>query len=191
MYNNSSDLKETVDSVLMQDYEDDVPWEGSFDHYYPTYHDMNTRQLRGYFTWRARLRRGDVQPIPTSAAYLYIYELLNGVGADTPEACLQKMREFMTAYLDAGFGDSRMRKNLRRWMLEFAVLHDLYDRRDRGVDVEHLPELQGVEALVLLHDLQGMHGGIGDHVHAGSASELSEGLAVPFHDEACSVAAKY
>ena len=112
-------------AVLMQDYEDDVPWEGSFDHYYPTYHDMNTRQLRGYFTWRARLRRGDVQPIPTSAAYLYIYELLNGVGADTPEACLQKMREFMTAYLDAGFGDSRMRKNLRRWMLEFAVLHDL------------------------------------------------------------------
>lgn len=112
-------------AVFMQDYEDDVPWEGSFDHYFPTYHDMNTQQLRGYFTWRARLRRGNAQPIPVSAAYVYLYELLNGVGADTPEACLEKLREFETVYLDAGFGDARMRRNLHRWMLEYAVLNCL------------------------------------------------------------------
>ncbi len=112
-------------AVFMQDYEDDLPWTGDFVCYFPTYHDLSTRQLRGYFTWRARLRQGDVQPIPTSAAYLYVYELLNGVGADTPEACLQKLRDFETAYLDAGLGDKRMRPNLRRWMLDFAVLHDL------------------------------------------------------------------
>ena len=112
-------------AVFMADYEDGVPWEGDFVCYFPTYHDLNVRQLRGYFSWRARLRQGDVQPIPASAAYLYVYELFNGVGADTPEACLQKLRDFETAYLDAGLGDKRMRPNLRRWMLDFAVLHDL------------------------------------------------------------------
>ncbi len=112
-------------AVLMADYEDDLPWEGSFVCYFPTYHDLTTRQLRGYFTWRAHVRRGDVQPIPASAAYLYVYELLNGVGADTPEDSLRKLREFEIAYLDSGIGDAHMRPNLRRWMLEFAVLHDL------------------------------------------------------------------
>lgn len=112
-------------AVFMQDYEDDLPWTGDFVCYFPTYHDLTARQLRGYFTWRARLRKGDVQPIAASAAYLYVYELLNGVGAASPEEGLQKLREFEKGYLDSGIGDKRMRPNLRRWMLEYAVLNDL------------------------------------------------------------------
>ena len=112
-------------AVFMKDYEDDLPWTGSFMCYFPTYHDLTTRQLRGYFTWRTQLRRGIFQPIATSAAYIYLYELLNGVGADTPEDCLRKMKEFEVGYLDSGVGDPRMRANLRRWMLEYAVLYNL------------------------------------------------------------------
>ena len=120
-------------AVFMQDYEDDLPWTGDFVCYFPTYHDLTTRQLRGYFTWRARLRRGDVQPIASSAAYLYIYELLNGVGAASPEDSLRKLREFEEGYLDSGIGDKRMRPNLRHWMLEFAVLNDLSPELARQV----------------------------------------------------------
>ena len=123
-------------AVFMADYEDELPWEGGFVCYYPTYHDLSVRQLRGYFTWRAWLRRGDVQPIPSSAAYLYVYELLNGVGAATPEACLQMLRDFERGYLDSGIGDARMRVNLRHWMLEFAVLHDLPPALARDADPE-------------------------------------------------------
>lgn len=112
-------------AVFMQDYEDNVPWTGDFVCYFPTYHDLSTQQLRGYFTWRAALRKGDYQPIASSAAYLYIYELLNGVGAASPEDSLRKLREFEAGYLDSGIGDKRMRPNLRRWMLEYAVLNDL------------------------------------------------------------------
>ena len=112
-------------AVFMQDYEDDVPWTGDFVCYFPTYHDLTTKQLRGYFTWRARLRKGDYQPIATSAAYVYIYELLNGVGAASPEESLQKLRDFEKGYLDSGIGDAHMRPNLRRWMLEFSVLNNL------------------------------------------------------------------
>lgn len=112
-------------AVFMQDYEDNVLWTGDFVCYFPTYHDLSTQQLRGYFTWRAGVRKGVFQPIAASAAYLYIYELLNGVGADSPEDALRKLRAFEVGYLDSGIGDQRMRSNLRRWMLEYAVVNDL------------------------------------------------------------------
>ena len=133
---------------FMEDYEDDLPWEGNFLCYFPTYHDLSLRQLRGYFTWRARLRRGDWQPVPDSAAYLYLYELLNGVGAGSPEEVLEKLREFEAGYLDAGFGDARMRGNLRRWMLEYAVLRDLPAELAReSADPELLEEDRALAAL--------------------------------------------
>ena len=112
-------------AVFMQDYVDDLPWSGDFVRYFPTYRDLTTRQLRGYFTWRAGVRRGQFTPIATSAAYIYLYELLNGVGAETPEDVLQKLQAFETGYLESGIGDPQMRTNLRRWMLEYAVLNDL------------------------------------------------------------------
>lgn len=111
--------------VLMQDYEDDAPWTGEFVCYFPTYHDLTLRQLRGYFSWRTSVRKGEFRPIPTSAAYIYVYELLNEIGISSPTESLEKLSEFESGYLDSGIGDSRMRKNLHRWMLDFAVVHNL------------------------------------------------------------------
>ena len=110
---------------FMEDYEDDQPWSGSFERYFPTYHDLRTEQLRGYFTWRAAVRRGDYGPAPTSLAYIYLYELLNGIGADGVEDSLEKLQAFERGFLDAGHGDAGMRRNLRRWMLELAVVGGL------------------------------------------------------------------
>ena len=110
---------------FMEDYEDDAPWTGDIRKYFPTYHDFDIPQLRGYFTWRTGVRKGEYSPIAASLAYLYLYELLCGIGCSSPEDSLEKMRAFETGFLDSGIGDSSMRKNLRRWMLEYAVLHDL------------------------------------------------------------------
>ena len=112
-------------AVFMQDYEDDVPWSGDFSCYFPTYSDLTTKQLRGYFSWRSQVRKGNYQWIAASAAYIYLYELLNGIGTDSPEDCLKKLREFEIGFLDSGIGDKRMRQNLHQWMLEYAVLHEL------------------------------------------------------------------
>ena len=112
-------------AVFMEDYEDDYPWSGTLICYYPTYRDLTTGQLRGYFSWRTRVRRGEYLPIPGSAAYLYLYELLNGIGAASPEEVLRKLKDFETGFLDPGIGDERMRRNLRRWMLDYAVIHGL------------------------------------------------------------------
>ena len=109
----------------MEHYEDDRPWNGEFRHYFPTYHDLNIRQLRGYFTWRTAVRRGIFRPVCASMAYIYLYELLCGIGTDSPEDALRKMQEFEKGFLDAGLGDAGMQKNLRRWMLEYAVLKGL------------------------------------------------------------------
>lgn len=111
--------------MFMQDYEDDAPWTGEFVCYFPTYRDLTLRQLRGYFSWRTRVRKGEFLPIPTSAAYLYVYELLNGIGAASPEETLVRLEAFETGYVESGIGDKRMRKNVRRWMMDFAVLHDI------------------------------------------------------------------
>lgn len=110
---------------FMEDYEDDAPWSGVFRRYFTTYHDLNIGQLRGYFTWRARVRKGVFSPIPASLAYLYVYELINGIGTDSPEDALKKMRDFETGFIDSGIGDSGMRGNLRRWEFEYAVTRGL------------------------------------------------------------------
>ena len=109
----------------MEDYEDNAHWEGDFSCYYPTYQDMTVSQLRGYFGWRTGVRQGRWERIPASAAYIYIYELLNGIGAASPRDALEKLGEFEKNYLGAGFGGVRMGQNLRRWALELCVVREL------------------------------------------------------------------
>ncbi|MBR2551842.1 MAG: TerB N-terminal domain-containing protein [Erysipelotrichaceae bacterium] len=108
--------------MFMQDYEDEYPWNGYFNCYYPTYHDLTIEQLRGYFSWRSDLRKGKYTPVPSSVAYIYIYELLNGIGVSTPEETLTKLEEFRDNYLPIAQPDQNMQKYLRRWMFEFALL---------------------------------------------------------------------
>ena len=107
---------------FMEDYEDDAPWNSEVKRYFATYHDLNLNQLRGYFAWRTRVRRGEFHPITMSLAYMYIYELLNMIGVKTPQDAIRKMREFEKGFLDSGIGDRSMRENLHRWIMEFAVL---------------------------------------------------------------------
>ncbi len=120
-------------ALFMKDYEDEYPWEGDFRSYFPVYQDLNTKQLRAYFSWRTHLRKGEYTAIPASAAYIYIYELLNGIGASSPEDVIAKIKAFEKDYLDSGIGDPGMRANLHRWILEYAVLEGLPSEAVRRV----------------------------------------------------------
>ncbi len=125
-----------VQGKFMENYEDSVPWTGDFLCYFPTYHDLPYRQLRGYFGWRTNVRKGFVQKVSFSAAYIYIYELLNGIGTASAADSLCKLKEFEKSFIDAGFGDNRMRNYLRRWMFELAVVKNV----DLDVAKQYLPE---------------------------------------------------
>ena len=111
--------------MFMKDYEDNYLWTGVYKRYFPTYHDLRTDQLRGYFTWRTELRNGQYIRISESLAYIYLYELLNQIGTSSPEETLKKLNLFEKKYIDAGFGDEVMKKLLHRWRLEFCILYDI------------------------------------------------------------------
>ena len=111
-----------LQGMFMKDYEDDLAYNGQVNLFIPTYHDLNTRQLRGYFAWRTGIRKGDYKSTCAAFAEIYIYELLNGIGVSSPEETFQKLDEFKENYLDAGFGNEEIRESVRRWAFEYAVI---------------------------------------------------------------------
>lgn len=108
--------------LLMADFEDDCPYNGTFKSYFPTYNAMSDRQLRGYFTWRAQVRRGTVEETSTSFAFLYLYELICGIGVDDPLDGFSKIKAFWDAYRAFEPGIDRF---ARVWLQDYAVFHGL------------------------------------------------------------------
>lgn len=107
---------------LLVNYEDDYDYHGSVTCYYPTYQALTDQQLRGYFTWRTRLRRGDIRETSLSFAFLYIYELINQIGVADPMDGYWKLERFRDAY---GEIDGRILSYLRRWLPDYVVYYGL------------------------------------------------------------------
>lgn len=135
---------------LAADYEDDFEYEGTFQHYFPTYQAMDDRQLRGYFAWRAKARQGQLERTSLSFAFVRLYELLNGVGAATPKEGFESLRDFVVAYRAL---DSRIERYAHTWLHDYVVYH--------GLDRSLLDALDGSA-----------------HPSAGSARSVDEALAV-------------
>ncbi len=108
--------------LLMAGFEDDCPYNGTFKSYFPTYNAMSDRQLRGYFTWRAQVRRGTVEETSTSFAFLYLYELICGIGVDNPLDGFNKIKAFWDVYRAFEPGIDRF---ARVWLQDYAVFHGL------------------------------------------------------------------
>ncbi len=108
--------------MLMADYEDDYAFHGTFVRYYPTYQAMNDEQLRGYFSWRTKLRRGDVRKTSLSFVYVYIYELLNQIGVSSAEEGYAALQRFRKAYRSL---DTRAESFLNAWMKDYVIYNNL------------------------------------------------------------------
>lgn len=121
-YRQSAEKRFYDQAVMMAAYEDDFAYTGQFVRYFPTYETMDTRQLRGYFTWRTNVRRGDVQPCPLSFVYVYVYELLNRVCGESPEEGYEKLRAFWQTYRVFEPGLDRY---LRVWLRDYVVYYGL------------------------------------------------------------------
>jgi len=107
---------------LLSDYEDDFPFEGHVQYYYPTYQSLTDRELRGYFAWRTRLRRGEVPAAPMSFVCIHIYELLNQVGVTDPMDGYRKL-----CFLREQFGtmEEKLIPYLDRWIPDYVVYYNL------------------------------------------------------------------
>ena len=83
---------------FMESFSDAYQGSADFFMYYPNYQQMSYNQLRTYFTWRAKVRRGSIAIVPLSYAFLYIYELLSGIGVENPADGLDLLMSVWTAF---------------------------------------------------------------------------------------------
>lgn len=147
-------------------YEDDFPYEGEFHHYFPTYRCMTDEQLRGYFSWRTRVRHGDMRKTSLSFAFVHLYELINSIGPSgivAPEDGYAALREFCGSY---GAIDNRILRYAGVWQRDYAVYH--------GLEAQASPaELARQEALKALMDLDEGARAIGDDELFASLERLS------------------
>lgn len=109
---------------LLEFYKDD--YEGGYiSHcYYPTYDLLSNRELRSYFAWRTKVRNGDIQPSCSCFMYLYLYELINGIGTGTPVEGLHKMDDFAAAYKEY---ESSLMNYYANWRKSYIIYYNLSD----------------------------------------------------------------
>ncbi len=161
----SSQSREAVflkQGKLLANYEDDYSYERTVLRYFPTYQALTDEELRGYFSWRTRLRKGQMQKTQLSFAFLYIYELLNQIGVADPMDGFRKLLEFQTGY---GSLDESVLPYLRRWLIDYAVYYDLdpgllsYTPQvlfDRNITVlDHIREQDDQKVVYALKQLAG------------------------------------
>lgn len=107
---------------FMEDYTDNYEYHGIFMRFYPTYQLLNDSQLRGYFSWRTKLRNGNLTSAPLTFAVLYCYELINGIGEETPQDCWRALKNFRDGY---ALIDSSIRSYVNVWLCDLAVYYSL------------------------------------------------------------------
>jgi len=105
---------------FMEDFEDSFEYNGTFMRYFPTYRHMSDRQLRGYFSWRTEVRRGNIRETSLSFAFLYLYELINLVGTENAEDAIEKLDRFVEGY---SVYDRSIRRYAQRWRHDMAVYY--------------------------------------------------------------------
>lgn len=118
---------------LLEFYKDDYEGEYISHCYYPTYDLLNNQELRSYFAWRTKVRNGDIQPSCSSFAYLYLYELINGIGTGTPVEGLHKMDDFAAAYKEY---ESSLMNYYANWRKSYIIYYNLSDSFLEGEERE-------------------------------------------------------
>lgn len=108
--------------MFMKDFEDDYGKSLPYSAYFPNYQMMGYGQLRTYFTWRTRVRHGEIQPTSLSYAFLYLYELLNNIGTEDPEDGLDRMMFFWEAFR---VYDASIDKYVLRWLKDYHIYYEL------------------------------------------------------------------
>lgn len=109
---------------LLEFYKDDYEGEYISHCYYPTYDLLSNWELRSYFAWRTKVRNGDIQPSCSCFAYLYLYELINGIGTGTPVEGLHKMDDFAAAYKKY---ESSLMNYYANWRKSYIIYYNLSD----------------------------------------------------------------
>ncbi|MWJ31870.1 MULTISPECIES: TerB N-terminal domain-containing protein [Saccharibacillus] len=101
--------------------ESEVPF-APFSSYWPTYAAMKPEQEQWYYYWRSEFRRSEKVETDLSYLFIYVYELINGVGWEHPQDGLDTLVRVWETYR-ARF--RRLDGYMAEWVREFALVHAL------------------------------------------------------------------
>ena len=97
-----------------------------FQSYFPTYQVMSDRQLNAYLAWRTAARKGVIAAPTPSFAFVYVYELLMGIGCEPGLPAYQAMRTFWDLWRESVADQPRLLDfYLRAWLSDYVVYHGL------------------------------------------------------------------
>ena len=106
---------------FMKDFVDDYDKTVPLDTYRTTYEQMSNEQLRTYFTWRTKVRSGNIEEISISYyAFCYIYELINGIGVLGGKDGIEKLISFWDGYR---VHDSKIDSYVKWWIKDYYIAH--------------------------------------------------------------------
>ncbi len=108
--------------IFMEDFEDHYTGLEPFSYYYPHYQVMDNRQLRTYFSWRTKVRNGNITNTLLPYAYLYVYELINNIGVHSPEDGFLKLVSFFKSFRKY---NSSINSNFSRWLKDYFVYYQI------------------------------------------------------------------
>lgn len=132
-YSNSK--KFYVMGKFMEDFEDNYDRQKSYFCYFPTYSQMDVRQLRTYFTWRTKVRKGIIEETSLSYVYLYMYELINLIGVKDAEDAFYALKRLYEAYYPI---DKSIKRYYRKWAAEMVIYYGLPVQMLEGIlDLEY------------------------------------------------------
>lgn len=132
-----------------------------FKSYWPTYDNMSPAQWKWYFYWREEVRSGRYPDSDLSYLFLYMYELINGIGWNNPAQGWQLLNSVWNAYRQRF---PKLDTYAKEWLFDFSLVHGLdmpvtetYNRIPRSLSSE-LKELEwlrrfSAEPLTLNWDL--------------------------------------
>lgn len=93
-----------------------------FKNYWPTYDHMSTAQFQWYFYWRDEVRSGRYPETDLSYIFVYMYELINGVGWTHPAQGWQLLESVWQAYRQRF---PKLDAYAREWLFDFSLVHEL------------------------------------------------------------------
>ncbi|UNK18695.1 TerB N-terminal domain-containing protein [Paenibacillus sp. N3/727] len=116
-----------------------------FKSYWPTYDNMSSAQYKWYFYWREEVRSGRYPDTDLSYLFLYMYELINGIGWSNPAQGWQLLDSVWNAYRQRF---PKLDSYAKEWLFDFSLIHELdmpvmetYNRIPRSLSSE-LKELE-------------------------------------------------
>jgi len=131
---------------FMEDFTDEYEGDAKFNMYFPYYQNMGYDYLRTYFTWRTKTRQGNMQQTSLSYIFLYIYELLSGIGTKDPSDGLDKLMVVWDVFSKQ---NTTIQKYLPKWIKDYFIYYELPNSFSDFVE-EH--NLQKHYSLSLLFD---------------------------------------